>query len=170
MLTPEFVEAVLAAVEAGDHDGLVALLEPLHEADVADLLEQISRTERQALVRLWGVELDGAVLSELEEGVRDEVVEALPDDILAEAVRELETDDVVYLAEDMEAPQQERILRALDDADRAAVERSLQYAEGSAGRERGRPAVHLAPVRPLSVRHPRGSGGAGEFAVEVTSN
>jgi magnesium transporter len=130
----EAVEAVLAAVEAGDHDALVRLLEPLHEADVADLLEQISRAERQALVRLWGVELDGAVLSELEEGVRDEVVEALPDEILAEAVRELETDDVVYLAEDMAAPQQERILRALDDADRAAVEQSLQYDEGSAGR------------------------------------
>jgi magnesium transporter len=128
------VEAVLAAVEAGDHDALVRLLEPLHEADVADLLEQISRPERQALVRLWGVALDGAVLSELEEGVRDDVVEALPDDILAEAVRELETDDVVYLAEDMAAPQQERILRALDDVDRAAVERSLQYDEASAGR------------------------------------
>ena len=130
----ETVEAVLAAVEAGDHDALVRLLEPLHEADVADLLEQISRPERQALVRLWGVALDGAVLSELEEGVRDEVVEALPDEILAEAVRELETDDVVYLAEDMAAPQQERILRALDDVDRAAVERSLQYDEGTAGR------------------------------------
>jgi magnesium transporter len=130
----ETVEAVLASVEAGDHEALVRLLEPLHEADVADLLEQISRPERQALVRLWGVELDGAVLSELEEGVRDEVVEALPDEILAEAVRELETDDVVYLAEDMAAPQQERILRALDDVDRAAVERSLQYDEGTAGR------------------------------------
>jgi magnesium transporter len=140
----ETVEAALAAVEAGDHDALVRLLEPLHEADVADLLEQISRPERQALVRLWGVELDGAVLSELEEGVRDEVVEALPDEILAEAVRELETDDVVYLAEDMAAPQQERILRALDDVDRAAVERSLQYDEGTAGRLMQREVV-LAP-------------------------
>ena len=49
-------------------------------------------------------------------------------------MQDLETDDVVYLAEDMEAPQQERILRALDDADRAAVEQSLQYDEYSAGR------------------------------------
>jgi magnesium transporter len=49
-------------------------------------------------------------------------------------VQDLETDDVVYLAEDMEAPQQERILRALDDEDRAAVEQSLLYDEYSAGR------------------------------------
>ncbi|HRO10088.1 magnesium transporter [Amaricoccus sp.] len=134
MLTPEFVEAVLGAVEAGDHDGLVAALEPLHEADIADLLEQISKPEREALVRVWGKALDGAVLSELEEGVRDEVVAALSDDVLAAAVQDLETDDVVYLAEDMEAPEQERILRALDEADRAAVEQSLKYGEDSAGR------------------------------------
>ncbi len=130
----ETIEAVLAAVEAGDHEALVALLEPLHEADVADLLEQLSRPERKALIALWGVELDGSVLSELEEGVRDEIVGELPDDILAAAVQDLETDDVVYLAEDMEAPQQERILRALDAADRAAVEQSLTYEEYSAGR------------------------------------
>ena len=133
-LTPEVVRAVLDVVEAGDHDRLVALLEPLHEADVADLLEQISRPERKALVALWGKELDGWVLSELEEGVRDEVVAELPDDVLAAAVQELETDDVVYLAEDMDAPQQERILRALDEADRAAVEASLKHGEDSAGR------------------------------------
>jgi magnesium transporter len=133
-LGPVLVGSVLEAVEAGDHERLVALLEPLHEADIADLLEQISRPERKALVALWGVELDGWVLSELEEGVRDEVIAELPDAILAEAVRELETDDVVYLAEDMDEPQQQRILRALDDIDRAAVEASLKYGEDSAGR------------------------------------
>jgi magnesium transporter len=133
-LSREVIDAVLAAVEAGDAEQLAGLLEPLHEADVADMLEQISRPERRALVALWGAELDGAVLSELEEGVRDEVVAELPDPILAAAVQVLETDDVVYLAEDMEAPQQERILRALDDEDRAAVEQSLLYDEYSAGR------------------------------------
>jgi magnesium transporter len=134
VLSPEVVEAVLAAVEAGEHDRLVALLDPLHEADVADLLEQISRPERKALIALWGKQLDGYVLSELEEGVRDEILAELPDAILAAAVQELETDDVVYLAEDMDAPRQERILRALDDVDRAAVEASLKYGEDSAGR------------------------------------
>lgn len=133
-LTAETVREVLAAVEAGEHDRLVALLEPLHEADVADLLEQISRPERKALIGLWGRELDGWVLSELEEGVRDEVVAELDDEVLAAAVAELETDDVVYLAEDMDEPQQERILRALDDVDRAAVEASLKHGEDSAGR------------------------------------
>lgn len=133
-LNRETVERVLATVDSDDHDALVAILDELHPADVADLLEQVSRSERRALITLWGVQLDGAVLSELEEGVRDEIVAELPDHVLAQALQELETDDVVYLAEDMDEPQQERILRALDDVDRAAVERSLQYEEYSAGR------------------------------------
>ena len=133
-VTPDLIEAVLAAVEAGDQDALIALLAPLHEADVADLLEQIGRNERLALIRLWGRKLDGAVLSELEEGVRDEIIAELPDSVLAAALEKLETDDVVYLTEDLDAPQQARILRTLDDAERLAVQRSLQYGEETAGR------------------------------------
>ncbi len=143
-LDHERVEAILAAVEAGEHDRLVDLLEPLHEADIADLLEQISRSDRRALILLWGVKLDGSVLSELEEGVRDEILEELPDEVLAAAVQDLETDDVVYLAEDLDEPQQERLLDSLDDADRVAVERSLTYDEYSAGRMMQREAV-MAP-------------------------
>ena len=45
---------------------------------------------RLALIRLWGIQLDGSVLSELEEGVRDEIVAELPDHILAAAVQEAE--------------------------------------------------------------------------------
>jgi magnesium transporter len=133
-VTPALVKEILAAVEAEDQPRLLEFLEPLHEADVADLLEQLGRNERRALVKLWGVELDGAALSELEEGVRDEIVAELSDEVLAAAVQELETDDIVYLTEDLEEPQKERILKALDDADRFAVEQLLKHAEYSAGR------------------------------------
>jgi magnesium transporter len=133
-VTHETVMEILAAVEAADQDRLLELLEPLHEADIADVLEQIDRNERRAFIALWGVGIDGSTLSELEEGVRDEIVAELSDEVLAAAVQDLETDDIVYLAEDMEPPQKERILRALDDADRVAVEQILQHAEYSAGR------------------------------------
>jgi len=128
------VDTILAAVEANNQPLLLELLEPLHVADIADVLEQISRSERAALIELWGIELDGGVLSELEEGVRDEILRDLPDHVLAEAVRDLDTDDVVYLVGDLDEPQQEKLLGSLEDADRAAVEMSLQYEEYTAGR------------------------------------
>ncbi len=128
------VDAVLAAVEEGSQSALLLLFEDLHEADIADLLEQIGTEDRRRLVRLWGDHVDGEVLSELEEGVRDEVIADTPDAVLAEVFKDLDTDDVVYLVEDLDAPQQEALLGSLDDADRVAVEQSLQYEDETAGR------------------------------------
>ncbi|MBL4805826.1 MAG: magnesium transporter [Rhodobacteraceae bacterium] len=133
-LNAGLIDAILATVEAGEHGRLVALLEPLHEADIADMLEQISPSERENLLILWGHKIDAGVLSELEEGIRDEVMRDLPDAFLAEAVRELDTDDVVYLVEDLDVPQQEKLLEKLDAVDRVAVEQALTYPEDSAGR------------------------------------
>ncbi|MEN1728005.1 MAG: magnesium transporter [Pseudomonadota bacterium] len=133
-LAQERVQSVIDAVEAENVDELNQLLEPLHAADVADLIEQISQPERRALVRLWGKEIDGETLSELDEGIREPLIEALPVEVLAEAVRELESDDVVDLVEDLEAEQQARILDTLEDEDRYTVESALSYPEYSAGR------------------------------------
>ncbi|MGB5560501.1 MAG: magnesium transporter [Paracoccaceae bacterium] len=128
------VAAIRDAVEAHDATRLTELMAPLHAADIADLLEQIDGHERRALVQLYGHEFDGDILSELDEGIRDEVIGYLRPEVLAEAVRELESDDVVDLLEDLDQPQQEAILDALEDADRVAVEQAMSYPEYSAGR------------------------------------
>ncbi|MCK8464290.1 magnesium transporter [Aliiroseovarius sp. S1339] len=133
-LDKDVFQPVLAALEAEDADALVQALEPVHAADIADLLEQLGHEERVALVRLYGRELDGEILSELDEGLREEIVGAMLPDVLAEAVRDLETDDVVDLIEDLDAPQTEAVLGALDDDDRVVVEQSLSYPVESAGR------------------------------------
>jgi magnesium transporter len=133
-LDPEIVDAILEAVEAGNAAAIDELMEPLHAADIADLFEQIGSTDRAALIGLWSRGIDGEILSELDESIREEVIELLPHEVLTEAVRELDSDDVVDLIEDLEEPQQERILGALEDSDRAAVEQSLTYPEYSAGR------------------------------------
>ncbi|MCY4179770.1 MAG: CBS domain-containing protein, partial [Litoreibacter sp.] len=133
-LEKSLVADVLEAIEAVNAQALDVLLDPLHPADIADLLEQISIAERRAFLSLWSTGLDGEVLSELEESLREEVIEFLPNHVLAGAVRELESDDVVDLIEDLEEDQQELILDALDVADRAVVEDALSYPEFSAGR------------------------------------
>ena len=133
-LDPARVAAIIGAVDAGDAPLLSDLMAPLHAADIADLLEQIGPAERRDLLRLWSGEIDGEILSEIDESIREEVIDALPRDVLTDAVRELETDDVVDLLEDLEQPQQDMILNALEHADRVAVEAAMAYPEGSAGR------------------------------------
>ncbi len=134
MIDRKAIAAILYAVEIWDQEKLFELMEPLHPADIADILEQINAYDRRRLIELYDKEFDGEILSELKESLREEVIAALKPSVLADAVRDLESDDVVDLVEDLNEPQQEAILDVLEDSDRAAVETSLSYPEESAGR------------------------------------
>lgn len=139
------VDQILDAVESNNRPHLLELLDDLHAADIADLLEQIDEGHRRGFLTLWQKDIDGEVLSELSDSVRDEVIDFLPGETLVKAVRDLETDDVVDLIEDLELPQQELVLEALETADRVAVEQSLMYPEDTAGRLMQRELV-MAPT------------------------
>jgi magnesium transporter len=143
-LNPQAVARIIYAVDIGDQALFLQEMAALHPADIADLLEQINAFDRRRLIELYGSEFDGDVLSELDEGLRQEVIALLPPDVLAEAVRELDSDDVVDLVEDLEDHEQETILSALEAGDRIAVQQSLTYPEYSAGRLMQREVV-MAP-------------------------
>ncbi|WP_298744032.1 magnesium transporter [uncultured Brevundimonas sp.] len=134
VLTPGFVEKVVDASDAGDGLRLRSLLEDLHPADVADLMGFLT-AEHRAVVVLWlPPDLLADTLPELDDGIREEVLERVPHLILAEALQELDSDDAAAVVEDLEDDQRERVLAAMPDVERAAIESSLGYAEDSAGR------------------------------------
>jgi magnesium transporter len=133
-LDPEMVAALIESLDAGDRLAVLELVRDLHVADLADLIEQIDWDHRRKFIDLAWADIDQEVLVEVEEGVRDEILEFLAPEKLAEAIRDLDTDDVVYLVEDVEEDAQRKVLEALDPADRAAVSKSLTYPEYSAGR------------------------------------
>jgi magnesium transporter len=133
-LDPEVVAAIIESVDAGDRVAVLELVRDLHVADLADLIEQIDSEHRRRFIDLAWADIDQEVLVEVEEGVRDEILSFLAPEKLAEAARDLDTDDVVYLVEDLEEDAQRRVLEALEPADRAAVAKSLTYPEYTAGR------------------------------------
>lgn len=143
-LNPQAVARMIYAVDIDDQALLLKEMAELHPADIADLLEQINAFDRRRLIELYGSEFDGDILSELDEGLRQEVIGLLPPEVLADAVRDLESDDVVDLVEDLEDHEQEAILNALEAGDRLAVQKSLTYPEYSAGRLMQREVV-MAP-------------------------
>jgi magnesium transporter len=133
-LEPAFVAAVLDAAKAGDDEAVRTLVAPLHPADIADLLELTSAQDRETLAIAIGDLLTAEVLSELNDYVREDVVESLGPGQLAELAAELDTDDAVAIIEDLEEADQQAVLEAMEPEDRAAIESALSYAEESAGR------------------------------------
>ena len=88
-LKPAFVSAVLEAVEAGDVEGARALVDPLHPADIADLVELTPGEQRPALVAAIGDLIDGDVLAEMNDWVREALVDALTASQVADLASEL---------------------------------------------------------------------------------
>lgn len=133
-LSPEFVEAVVSLVEEDQVDGVRALIDALHPADIADLFELVPSETRRPLASAIAERLDGDVLAEMNDWVRDEVIDALAPHKVAELATQLDTDDAVAIIEDLDAEDQREVLRALAPDDRAAIEEALSYPEESAGR------------------------------------
>jgi len=133
-LKAEFVRSVAQALEDGDDARVYELVEPLHPADIADLFELLQRDERAPLAKAISDLMTGDVIAELNDYVRDDMMEALPPEAVAEIAEQLETDDAVQLIEDLDKEDQAAVLAELDPEDRAAIESALAYPNESACR------------------------------------
>ncbi len=133
-LAPELVQTVRELLDEGRIEPVQEVLEPLHVADVADLLEYLTKDELQLVIKgLWSF-IDSEVLTYLDAAVREEVIDLLGPKQLARAVTELASDDAVEVFEDLDEEAQHRILSRLPRAYRTLLEESLSYPEDSAGR------------------------------------
>lgn len=133
-LTAAFVEKVVDAADDGDGMRLRSLLEDLHPADVADLMGFLTAEHRSVVVQWLPPDLLAEALPEMDDGIREKVLERVPSATLAEALQELDSDDAASVVEDLEDDQRERVLAAMPEVERAAIESSLGYEEDSAGR------------------------------------
>jgi len=130
----DFLHAVSSALEEGDAARVRALTLDLHEADLADLIQLLRPEERAGLIATLGDDFKAAALPELDEAVRDQVLEDMAPEQVAEALQQLDSDEAVYLLEDLDKEDQTDILAKLPYFERIALQRSLEYPEDSAGR------------------------------------
>ncbi|MEX0745870.1 MAG: magnesium transporter [Phycisphaeraceae bacterium] len=133
-IRPDFLHAVSAALDENDAAKVRELTLKLHEADLADLIELLRPEQRELLIAALGEDFKAAALTELDEAVRDQVLEAMPAEQVAEALQQLDSDEAVYLIENLDKEEQSDILAKLPYFERVALERSLEYPEDSAGR------------------------------------
>ncbi|RFC65114.1 magnesium transporter [Fulvimarina endophytica] len=129
-----FLSRIEDLVEAENAPTLKSLVEPLHESELGDILETLDNEPRQGLVRLLGEDFDYSALTEVDEAIRLSIVGAMPNPQIAAALGELDSDDAVYILEDIEEDDRKEILAALPFRERMRLRRSLDYPEESAGR------------------------------------
>ncbi|MEM9734017.1 MAG: magnesium transporter [Pseudomonadota bacterium] len=133
-LRDTFVESIQKAIDDEDGDAVRDALLDLHESEVGDILEAIEEGARSKMVELAGENFDFASLTEVDERIRLDIIDNLPEGQVADAVRELDSDDAVFILEDLETDERERILSQIPFQDRIRLRRCLEYPEETAGR------------------------------------
>ena len=141
-----FVERVAQAIATENSATLRELIGDLHQADVGDLIEALDPELRPRLVKLMGHDFDFSALTEVDDTVREEILDELPPAAVAEGVRELDSDDAVAILADLPKEEQTEILEQLPPPERVALARSLLYPENSAGRRMQTEFTAVPPV------------------------
>jgi len=122
----ELAPAIAEALAVRDAGRVRSLVVGMQAPDLADLIELLEPPERVGFVESLGPAFDPEALSELEEGVRDQLLRDLPHATVAKAVAELETDDAAYVLESLDEEARQAILAQIPTVDRAALERNLE--------------------------------------------
>ena len=134
VIRSSFLAHIGAAIADRDTITLKHDVGDLHQSELGDLLEALLPEQRRALVGLLGADFDFSSLTEVDEAIRLDIVDNLPNAQIAQAVQELDSDDAVYILEDLDQEDQDEILAQLPFTERIRLRRSLDYPEESAGR------------------------------------
>lgn len=133
-ISPLWLERLRAYLAAGRDEDVATVVETLHAADLGDVLESLDSDERLHLVRLLGDRFDYSALTEVDESVRMEIMDAIPNADIARGVSGLDNDDAVAILEDLEQEDRDEVLAKLPTFERLSLKRSLDFPEDSAGR------------------------------------
>ncbi|MDH3688898.1 MAG: magnesium transporter [Gammaproteobacteria bacterium] len=126
-------ERLIDAVEIGSQQEIHTLMQDLHAADIANLLESIPPEQRRIVWSAINSDLMGEVLTEVSDGVREGLVEDMDHDSLVTAVGSLDIDDIADLIPDLPDDVIADVLFAVDKAARESLHAVLSYPEDTAG-------------------------------------
>ncbi len=110
-----------------------AVMQAMHPAEIADALEALPPAQRAVLWDLVDPEIDGEVLLEVHDEVRDQLVEDMDINELRAATEQLDIDDMADFVQGLPERLTHDVLAGMDRQDRVRLEQLLEYPEDSAG-------------------------------------
>ena len=128
------IRLVTDYLENYKYDKILSFLKDFHNADIAEILQNLDPVLRLSLLNIMDKNFDPEILTYLNDSLREEIIETLDIKQLASNAKSLDIDDAVDLAEDLEEKNQNIFLENLDKEERTLVKEGLNYPEDSAGR------------------------------------
>ena len=109
------------------------MLEKMHPADLADIVEELSPEDRGAIIESIDSEVAAEALSEVEPDIQASIMESLETEKAAEIVEEMAPDQAADVLAELEQETAEEILEEMGTAPKSEVRELLEFAEDTAG-------------------------------------
>jgi magnesium transporter len=109
------------------------LLEKMHPADLADIVEDLGHEDRTAIFNAVDTETAAELLSEVEPEIQTQIIESLNAGKAAQILEEMEPSEAADLLNELEEEQSEQILEEMEPEEKEEVEELLDFRDDSAG-------------------------------------
>ena len=126
-------EKLFEFLEDGNFDQVRSMLESFHPSEIADLLESLPGRSRRLLWELVDPEVEGDVLSDVQDAVRTGLLERMQPQEVAEVAKGLDTDDAADILQDLPEELVDSVLLSMDEQNRERISSLLSYPEDTAG-------------------------------------
>jgi len=130
----EFINTFSEKIENGNIEFINQTLKDLHEADVANLIENLNPNTRIKLIEIESFNINPEIFIELNESIQGEVLQLLSIDSIIKIIKRLESDNAIKILENLEKDTKDKVLDKLPPKDKFLLEEGLSYPEDSAAR------------------------------------
>jgi magnesium transporter len=145
------LSALREALAAGTMRQVHRMVNSLHPAEIALLLESLPPAQREIVWELVDPELEGEVLVETSDNVRQALIDGMEAEELVAAAAGMEVDDLADLVGDLPEAVTRQLLRSMDQQDRERLRTVLSYAPDTAGGLMNTDTVSVRPDVTLEV-------------------
>jgi len=133
-ITNELIEQVETLIQQKDDVTLLSLLSDEHHADIAEILDDLNLEDATYIIKLFDSDLTSDILMEVDDDVREKILQNLSAKEIAEELTELDTDDAADIIAELPQERQESVISAIEDAEHVKdIVELLKYDENSAG-------------------------------------
>ncbi|HEY9221057.1 MAG TPA: magnesium transporter [Lutibacter sp.] len=133
-VTTRYIDEIQQLIADGKDEAILKLLEEVHYADIAEIIEELTIEEGIYLIKLLDSDVTADVITELDEDTREKILGGLSSKEIAEEISELDTDDAADIISELTDQQQEEVISHIEDEEHANDIRDLlRYDENSAG-------------------------------------
>ena len=133
-LSKEIIQEIGQLISSKKNKDIKKIVDEIHYADLAEIINELEFEQRIYLIKLIDSDKTSDVLTEVDEDVRDEILETLSVKEIAGEIKELDSDDAVDILSDLPDEKQEKVISFIKDESKTEnIRELLNYEEDTAG-------------------------------------